>query len=123
MAEAYELWGFKNLTKDLREALNLWAKFLYGPLLEDRIRPIDEHYSGIRGKEIAKEVLQKLKENGIVKPPREFVFMDRAAVGLGSAFIRLRVELNWHELFEGIIQRRTSTTVSQNSSYHTEYVD
>ncbi len=108
MAEAYELWGFKNLTKDLREALNLWAKFLYGPLLEDRIRPIDEDYSGIRGKEVAKEVLQKLKENGTVKPPREFVFMDRAAVGLGSAFIRLRAELNWHELFEGIIQNRSS---------------
>jgi hypothetical protein len=104
MAEAYELWGFKNLTKDLIEALNLWAKFLYGPLLEDRIRPIDEHYSGLRGKEIAKEILQKLKENGIVKPPREFVFMDRAAVGLGSAFIRLRAELNWHEVFEGILE-------------------
>lgn len=106
MAEAYELWGFENLTKDLRNSLNLWAKFLYEPLLDNRIRPIDEDYSGIRGKEIARQVLQKLKESGTVKPPREFVFMDRAAVGLGSAFIRLRAELNWHELFEGITHTR-----------------
>lgn len=106
MAEAYELWGFENLTKDLREALTLWAKFLYGPLLDNRIRPLDEDYSGIRGKEIARQVFQKLKESGTLKPPREFVFMDRAAVGLGSAFIRLRAELNWHELFETVIQIR-----------------
>jgi predicted unusual protein kinase regulating ubiquinone biosynthesis (AarF/ABC1/UbiB family) len=108
MAEAYELWGFGNLTKDLRDALTLWAKFLYAPLLDNRVRPIDEDYSGIRGKEIARQVFQKLRESGTVKPPREFVFMDRAAVGLGSAFIRLRAELNWHELFEGIIQKTLS---------------
>ena len=106
MRDAYELWGFKNLTPELVEALTLWAKFLYGPLLDNRVRPIDEDYSGIRGKEIAKQVFQKLRESGTVKPPREFVFMDRAAVGLGSAFIRLRAELNWHELFETIIQSR-----------------
>ena len=103
MAEAYDLWGFENLTKDLREALTLWAKFLYGPLLDNRIRPIDEDYNGIRGKEIAKQVFQKLRDSGTVKPPREFVFMDRAAVGLGSAFIRLRAELNWCELFEEVL--------------------
>lgn len=107
IAEAYELWGFKNLTKDLRETLTLWARFLYGPLLDNRVRPLDENYSGIQGKEIAKQVFQKLKESGTLKLPREFVFMDRAAVGLGSAFIRLRAELNWHELFEEILEEVT----------------
>ena len=28
-------------------------------------------------------------------PPREFVLMDRGAVGLGSVFLRLHAELNW----------------------------
>ena len=32
--------------------------------------------------------------------PREFVFMDRAAVGLGAVFLHLRAELNYHQLFE-----------------------
>ena len=32
--------------------------------------------------------------------PREFVLMDRAAVGLGSVFLHLRAELNFHQLFE-----------------------
>ena len=32
--------------------------------------------------------------------PREFVFMDRAAIGLGAAYLRLRAELNYHRLFE-----------------------
>jgi len=35
--------------------------------------------------------------------PREFVFMDRATMGLGSVFIHLKAELNWHRLFEDLI--------------------
>ncbi len=35
--------------------------------------------------------------------PREFVFMDRAAVGLGAVFLHLRSELNYHRLFEAQI--------------------
>jgi len=29
--------------------------------------------------------------------------MDRAAIGLGSVFMRLRAEINWHRLFHGLI--------------------
>ena len=36
--------------------------------------------------------------------PREFVFMDRAAIGLGGAFLRLGAELNFHRLFEEAIE-------------------
>jgi hypothetical protein len=32
--------------------------------------------------------------------PREFVLMDRAAIGLGGVFLHLRAELNFHRLFE-----------------------
>jgi hypothetical protein len=45
-------------------------------------------------------VFGKLKALGGVKPPREFVFMDRAAIGLGGALIRLGARLNFHKLFE-----------------------
>ena len=32
-----------------------------------------------------------------------FVFLDRAAIGLGAAFLRLRAEMNFHRLFEETI--------------------
>lgn len=30
--------------------------------------------------------------------------MDRAAIGLGSVFMRLKAEVNWYQLFHEIIQ-------------------
>jgi predicted unusual protein kinase regulating ubiquinone biosynthesis (AarF/ABC1/UbiB family) len=101
---AYRTWGFKDIDEELIEILNLWAQFLYEPLLDDRIRPIEETLSGHKGRKVAGAVLEKLKQRGGVKPPREFVFMDRAAVGLGSVFMHLKAEVNWHQLFEELIQ-------------------
>ena len=108
---AYRTWGFKDINKELIEALNLWAQFLYEPLLDDRIRPIDETHSGLKGRKVAKAVLDELKRGGGVKPPREFVFMDRAAVGLGSVFMHLKANVNWHKLFEELIQDFSATAL------------
>ena len=38
---AYET-GFQELSQELIEVLNMWAKFVYAPLLDDRIRPIQD---------------------------------------------------------------------------------
>ncbi len=35
--------------------------------------------------------------------PREFVFIDRAALGLGSVFLHLKAEVNWHRVFNEMI--------------------
>jgi hypothetical protein len=48
-------------------------------------------------------VHEGLKRTGGVRVPREFPLMDRAAVGLGSVFLRLRARLNWHRLFQEMI--------------------
>ncbi len=85
---AYETWGFKNLSHEVIEILNMWAAFLYGPLLENRRRPIQDK-EGMYGAEVAGKVHRKLRELGGVTPPREFVLMDRAAIGLGSVFMHL----------------------------------
>ena len=45
-----------------------------------------------------------MKKFGGVKPPKEFVLVDRAAIGLGSVFMHLKSELNWHEKFEELIK-------------------
>lgn len=110
---AYESWGFKNLSKELIDVLNLWAKLLYGPLLDDRIRPIQNGHQGTYGREVAYQVHTKLRELGGVCPPREFVFMDRAAVGVGSVFMHLKAELNWHQLFQELVQDFTIDTVER----------
>lgn len=98
---AYEKWGFRNLNRDLVEILNIWAGFIYGPLLEDRVRSVADGVSAAEyGRKQAFEVRKRLKEKGPVRIPREFVFLDRAAIGLGAAYLRLGAELNYHRLFE-----------------------
>lgn len=100
---AYESWGFKNLKRETVDVLNMWAGFLYGPVLDDKVRPIGVLDKGVYGREIAEKVHAELRKTGGVSPPREFVFMDRAALGLGSVFLRLRSEINWHRLFNDMI--------------------
>ncbi|CAH1670928.1 AarF/ABC1/UbiB kinase family protein [Hyphomicrobiales bacterium] len=101
VVHAYETWGFKGLTKDLVDTLNIWARFIYGPLLEDRTRRIAEDVSPAEyGRKQAFQVHQALKQRGPVTVPREFVFMDRAAIGLGGVFLHLDAALNFHRLFE-----------------------
>jgi predicted unusual protein kinase regulating ubiquinone biosynthesis (AarF/ABC1/UbiB family) len=102
---AYESWGFTDLTPELLEVLNIWADFLYGPLLDNRERRIGEiDHQGVYGRDLAEKVHKELRRLGGVQIPREFVFMDRAALGLGSVFLRLKSELNWHRLFNELIE-------------------
>ncbi|MGF1604972.1 MAG: ABC1 kinase family protein [Rhodothalassiaceae bacterium] len=103
--QAYEAWGFTGLTNELIETLNIWAAFLYSPLLEDKPRLINPAQSpGQYGAETAAKVHKRLKELGPVTPPREFVFMDRAAIGLGGVFLHLQAEVNWYRLFQDLIE-------------------
>ena len=104
VVHAYETWGFKRLNRDLIEALNIWARFIYGPLLDNRVRTIAD---GVKpseyGRKEAFRVHRLLKAKGPVMVPREFVFMDRAAIGLGAVFLHLAAELNFYQLFNEAI--------------------
>lgn len=100
---AYETWGFTDLSKEKMEVLNLWARFLYEPLTQDRVRPIQENDDPQFGRAVAEQVHAGLKRTGGVKPPREFVLMDRSAIGLGGVFVRLKARLNWSRLFHELI--------------------
>ncbi|HEX6117831.1 MAG TPA: AarF/UbiB family protein [Dongiaceae bacterium] len=100
---AYESWGFKGLSREVIDVLNRWAHFVYGPLLEDKERRIQDAETGIYGREVAEGVHAELRRLGPVTPPKEFVFMDRAAIGLGSVFMHLKAEINWYRLFHELI--------------------
>ena len=100
---AYESWGFTGLGREVIDVLNLWARYVYAPLLEDRARWIQDGESGTYGHEVAVKVHRELRRLGGVRPPREFVLVDRAAIGLGSVFMHLKAKINWHRLFEALI--------------------
>jgi predicted unusual protein kinase regulating ubiquinone biosynthesis (AarF/ABC1/UbiB family) len=105
VVHAYETWGFKRLTRELIDTLNIWARFIYGPLLEDRVRSLADGVKPAEyGRREAFRVHQALKQKGPVTVPREFVFMDRAAIGLGGVFLHLRAELNFYRLFNEAIE-------------------
>jgi predicted unusual protein kinase regulating ubiquinone biosynthesis (AarF/ABC1/UbiB family) len=100
---AYQSWGFTDVTREKMAVLNEWAKFLYEPLLQDRVRRIQETNDPQYGRSVAERVHEGLRRVGGVRPPRELVLMDRSAIGLGSVFLRLGAELNWSRMFHALI--------------------
>ena len=100
---AYQTWGFANISREQMGVLNEWARFLYEPLTQDRARRIQETDDPMFGRAVAERVHAGLKRTGGVRPPREFVLMDRSAIGLGGVFLRLKAELNWSRLFHELI--------------------
>src|SRR5690242_1369539 len=101
--DAYRRWGFRDLSRDMIAVLNRWAAYVYGPLLDDRTRMIQEKGSGVYGRDLADSVHRDIRGLGGIAPPRAFVFMDRAAIGLGSVFLHLKARINWHRLFHELI--------------------
>ena len=117
VVHAYETWGFRALTRDLIDTLNIWARFIYGPLLDDRVRTIAD---GVKpseyGRREAFRVHQALRQKGPVTVPREFVFMDRAAIGLGGVFLHLAAELNFYALFNAAIEDFSVARVAERQA-------
>jgi predicted unusual protein kinase regulating ubiquinone biosynthesis (AarF/ABC1/UbiB family) len=117
VVHAYETWGFKGLTRGLIDTLNIWARFIYGPLMDDRVRTIADNVKPSEyGRREAYRVHQALKEQGPLTIPREFVLMDRAAVGLGGVFLHLAAELNFYRLFEDAIQNFSLESIARRQS-------
>lgn len=118
IVSAYDIWGFKGLNNELIDILNVWARFIYGPLLTDKVMSISDGSGSAAqyGRQQAFAVHTQLKEKGPVRVPREFVFMDRAAIGLGSVFIHLRAEMNFHQLFETALQSHELRSVGERQA-------
>jgi predicted unusual protein kinase regulating ubiquinone biosynthesis (AarF/ABC1/UbiB family) len=114
---AYRGWGFVGLTNATIDALNIWARFIYAPLLDDRVRTIADGVAPqAYGRREVWEVKQRLRPEGSLKIPREFVLMDRAAIGLGSVMLHLRAEMNFHRLFEETIADFSVARLSKRQS-------
>jgi predicted unusual protein kinase regulating ubiquinone biosynthesis (AarF/ABC1/UbiB family) len=117
VVHAYATWGFRRLSRDLIDTLNIWARFIYAPMLDDRVRTIADGVAPAEyGRREAFRVHQALKKKGPVTVPREFVFMDRAAIGLGAVFLHLRAELNFHRLFNEAIEHFAMDSVAKRQA-------
>lgn len=103
---AYETWGFKGLSRDVIDILNVWARFIYQPLLYDGVFSIKGEDGGATqyGRQQALKIHKALKEKGPILIPREFVLMDRAAIGLGGVFTHMDTKLNFYQLFNEVIK-------------------
>jgi len=113
IVEAYRGWGFKKLTNEIVDTLNIWARFIYAPLLDDRVRTIADGVAPqAYGRREVWQVKQGLKPHGSITIPREFVLMDRAAIGLGSVMLHLRAELNFHRLFADAVAGFSQATLA-----------
>ena len=105
IAEAYAMWGFPKLSRGTFEAMNIWARFICGPVLDDRVRTAAD---GVKPSEYGRrelgQVMRALRaEGGGLVIPREFVFLERATIGLGAVYLRLGARLNFHRLYEDAI--------------------
>lgn len=121
---AYERWGFENLTKDMLEVMNLWARFIFAPLLDDRVRSIADGVSPLEyGRKEAMTVRAELKKLGSLTVPKEFVFMDRAAIGLGSIYLHLGAEANWHRIFMSTLDAYDPDTLADRQAAALAQVD
>ena len=117
IVRAYETWEFRRLSRDLIDTLNIWARFIYAPLLDDRVRTIADGVAPAEyGRREAFRVHRALKAKGPVTVPGEFVFMDRAAIGLGAVFLHLRAELNFYRLFNEAIEHFSLERVAKRQA-------
>ncbi len=118
VAEAYTLWGFPKLTRGTFEAMTIWARFICGPILDDRVRTAADGVSPAEygRKEIGQAMRALRAEGGGLLIPREFVFLERATIGLGGAFLRLGARLNFHRMYEDAIAGFDADVVGQRQA-------
>ena len=118
LAGAYAMWGFPKLTRGTFEAMNVWARFICGPILDDRVRTAADGVSVAEyGRKEIGAVMRALRaEGGGLVVPREFVFLERATIGLGGAFLRLGAKLNFHRMYEDAIADFDEASVARRQS-------
>jgi predicted unusual protein kinase regulating ubiquinone biosynthesis (AarF/ABC1/UbiB family) len=118
IAEAYTLWGFPKLTRGTFEAMTIWARFICGPILDDRVRTAADGVSPAEygRREIGAAMRALRAEGGGLVIPREFVFLERATIGLGGAFLRLGARLNFHRMYEDAIADFVETAVARRQA-------
>jgi len=98
-AKAYTAWGFTDVTPVFVDKMNEWARLAFGATLEDRERPIGDAGALSGGVEKIWAMKQRFREGDPIRPPREFVFIARALIGVGAALVQLDAKLNWHRMY------------------------
>jgi hypothetical protein len=86
-------------------------------MLDDRVRSVADGVAPEKyGRKEAYNFHQALRKEGQVLVPREFVFMDRAAIGLGSAFLHLDARLNFYQLFHETMGKFSASALNDRQA-------
>ena len=98
--------------------MTIWARFICGPILDDRVRTAADGVSPAEygRKEIGQAMRALRAEGGGLLIPREFVFLERATIGLGGAFLRLGARLNFHRMYEDAIAGFDADVVAERQA-------
>lgn len=115
-AKAYTAWGFTDVTPAFVDKMNDWTKLAFGATLEDRERPLGEPGALSGGMEQIWTMKQRFREGDPVRPPREFVFIARALIGIGAALVQLDAKLNWHRMFKDLTAGFDATALGTRQS-------
>ncbi len=103
IVHAYETWGFCGLSNDLIDVLNIWAKFIYGLMLDDRIRTIADQVEPGKGAKRRSRCIRPCATRDPSAVPREFVYAPRRdRVSAACSCISAR-RWNFHTLFNEAI--------------------
>ena len=103
VVHAYETWGFAGLSNELIDTQYLGELHLWPHDREPSTQHRRRQSPGMYGRRGSIQGASGFARQGPGKVPREFVFMDRAAIGLGGVFLHLGAELNFHRLFNDTI--------------------
>jgi len=115
-AKAYAKWGFADANPDLVDKMRVWAKLAFAATLEDRERPLGDANALAGGVEQVWAMKQRFREGDPVRPPREFVFIARALVGIGAALVQLDAKLNWRRMYEDLFAGFDAETLARRQA-------
>jgi len=116
-ARAYADWGFADASTELVEKMRPWTQLVFAPLLDDRERSLGEDAPSFMTDAGALWTMKlKLREGSAVRPPGAFVLVARAVIGVGAALVRLNIKLNWHRLFERLLQDFDESAVASRQA-------
>ena len=105
VVHAYETWGFVGLSNELIDVLNIWARFIYGPLLDDREREIAEGTTpGQYGRKEAFTVHKALRKRAPCGCRASSCSWTVPPSGSAACSCICGAKLNWHNIFNETIE-------------------
>jgi predicted unusual protein kinase regulating ubiquinone biosynthesis (AarF/ABC1/UbiB family) len=98
----YDYFGFKPLSALQKTCVDQWARFLYGPFLQEGMHTLS-YAMPKEGLSLLKRIHQALRTEAPLRIPGEFLVLDRTCIALGGTLVRLQGCMDWSACFQNIM--------------------